>query len=228
MVKERYGVREMQEKNLSGARRRLREQAEEMRYSLRELSLLIERNATYLTQYVNKGSPRDLTERDRQRLAFLLKVTAQDLSDTPDDSAPAARPEPQRFTGPELTGLGGVPVLSVALVGDLMGRIPADQAVESVERPRSLEGVRNGFAVRVSSNAFYPAFRPGDVAFIHPNIPPLAGDLVCVTGRDGRLLLGRLTADSSPDQPTMLSFAEFRSVIFDGASVEKVVAVHYR
>ncbi|GEM_PF-1764806 len=221
----------MQDRMVSAARRRLRERAEEMRYSLRELSLLIERNATYLTQYVNKGSPRELTDRDRQRLAFVLKVSPQELADSPDaptTAAPAVLAPVRAEPPPVVSGHPGVPVLSVALVGEAMGRIPADQAVEMLERPRAVDGVRNAFAVRVSSNAFYPAFRPGDIAFIHPNIPPLAGDLVCVTRDDGRLLLGRLAADSSPERPTVLSFAEFRPVTLDGASVEKVVVVRYR
>ena len=221
----------MQDKVVSAARRRLRERAEEMRYSLRELSLLIERNATYLTQYVNKGSPRELTDRDRQRLAFVLKVSPQELADSPaaPTTVPLAAVAPVRAEPPSVvSGHPGVPVLSVALVGEAMGRIPADQAVEMLERPRAVDGVRNAFAVRVSSNAFYPAFRPGDIAFIHPNIPPLAGDLVCVTSGDGRLLLGRLAADSSPERPTVLSFVESRPVTLDGASVEKVVLVRYR
>ena len=223
----------MQDRDVSAARRLLRQRAEEMRYSLRELSLLIERNATYLTQYVNKGSPRELTERARQRLAFVLKVTPQDLSDTPAGqtaaTAPAKveAPRPTPAAPPAAFG-PGVPVLSVALVGDAMGRIPADQAVEMLERPRAVDGVRNAFAVRVSSNAFYPAFRPGDIAFVHPNIPPLAGDLVCVTCADGHLLLGRLAADSAPERPTVLSFAEFRPLTLGGATVEKVVGVRFR
>lgn len=218
---------------VSAARQRLRQRAGEMRYSLRELSLLIERNATYLTQYVNKGSPRELTERDRQRLGFLLKMSPQDLSDATGVGKPA-RGEPARATMPVAAAPAGpmpgsgVPVLSVALVGDAMGRVPADAAVEIIDRPRALDGVRNGFALRVSSNAFFPAFRPGDIAFVHPNIPPLPGDLVCVTGSDGRLLLGRLAADALPERPRVLSFGDFQEIAVAAAQVEKVVAVHYR
>lgn len=222
----------MQDRDISAARRRLRQRAEEMRYSLRELSLLIERNATYLTQYVNKGSPRELPERDRERLAFVLKIGPQDLSDMPVGQITATATVPAKVDAPRPAPAAvspkGVPVLSVALVGDTMGRIPVDQAVEMLERPRAVDGVGNAFAVRVSSNAFYPAFRPGDIAFVHPNIPPLAGDLVCVTCADGHLLLGRLAADSGPERPTVLSFAEFRPVTLAGALVEKVVGVRFR
>lgn len=220
------------ERVVSAARQRLKDRADEMRYSLRELSLLIERNATYLTQYVNKGSPRELTERDRQRLGFLLKLAPQDLSDAAADGKPA-RSEPAR-PAPAVTAVmaaapgDGVPVLSVALVGNAMGRVPAEAALEIVDRPRVLEGVRNGFALRVSSNAFFPAFRPGDIAFVHPNIPPLPGDLVCVTGSDGRLLLGRLAADAAPERPRVLSFGDFQEIGVAQAQVEKVVAVQYR
>lgn len=217
-------------KTLSAARRRLRERAEEMRYSLRELSLLIERNATYLTQYLNKGSPRELTERDRQRLGFLLKLTPQELADGAGGETAAApvRVEPPPSIPPAAVDGQGVPVLSVALVGDAVGRIPVEQAVESVERPRALDGVRNAFAVRITGNAFFPALRPGDLAFVHPNIPPLPGDLVCATGADGRLLLGRLAADSLPERPKLLPFGGSPSTELRDSTVEKVVAVHYR
>lgn len=165
----------------SGARRRLRERAEEMRYSLRELSRLIERNATYLTQYVGKGSPRELTERDRQRLAYLLQMPAHALSD--EAAAPLACPP--------MPATDGVPVLSAAL-GSGLARISAEQAVETVARPPMLAGVGNAFAIRIAGPSFLPAFQPGDLLFIHPNIPPLPGDLVCVTGLDGGIGLGRL------------------------------------
>lgn len=44
------------------------------RLSLSELSRVLGRNAAYLQQYLNRGSPRELGERDRARLAAYLGV----------------------------------------------------------------------------------------------------------------------------------------------------------
>jgi SOS-response transcriptional repressor LexA len=190
----------MAERELSAARRRLRQRAEEMRYSLRELSLMIERNATYLTQYIGKGSPRDLTDRDRQRLAYILDVSAAELSDSGAAELPATpRPLPPTTNAP-------VPVLS----NETMYRLSPDHAVEWVERPLALMGVANAFAIRAVDDAFLPAFRSGDMAFVHPNIPPLPGDMVCVTTADGRLALTRLT------------------ILPEGAKAEKIMGVRFR
>lgn len=61
------------------ARARLLELAEERGYALSALSKLINRNTTYLQQFVRKGSPRKLEENDRRVLADFLGVDELEL-----------------------------------------------------------------------------------------------------------------------------------------------------
>ncbi len=51
--------------------------------SLAQASLAIGKNVAYLHQYINKGSPVRLPEIQRKKLAALLNVSEQELSDTP-------------------------------------------------------------------------------------------------------------------------------------------------
>lgn len=60
-------------------RARLLDLAEERGLSLAGLSALIGRNPTYLQQFVRKGSPRRLEERDRRKLAAFLGVDEGEL-----------------------------------------------------------------------------------------------------------------------------------------------------
>ncbi|MBU0668655.1 MAG: transcriptional regulator, partial [Alphaproteobacteria bacterium] len=60
-------------------RARLLELAQASRASLASLSAMLGRNPSYLQQFVRKGSPRRLEERDRQRLAEFFGVPETEL-----------------------------------------------------------------------------------------------------------------------------------------------------
>ena len=62
-----------------GARARLLELARERGSSLARLSALIGRNSSYLQQFIRKGSPRRLEERDRKVLAEFFGVDESEL-----------------------------------------------------------------------------------------------------------------------------------------------------
>ncbi|MEP5938543.1 MAG: S24 family peptidase [Erythrobacter sp.] len=65
--------------SLSGARARLFELSKEQGASLARLSDLIGRNPAYLQQFINRGSPRKLEERDRRTLADYFGVDESEL-----------------------------------------------------------------------------------------------------------------------------------------------------
>lgn len=67
-------------------RQRLLELAEARRASLAQLSALIGRNASYLQQFVRKGSPRRLEENDRRTLARFFGVDEVELGGSEDIS----------------------------------------------------------------------------------------------------------------------------------------------
>ena len=64
--------------------------------SLSGLSGLIGRNATYLQQFVRKGSPRRLEETDRRTLARFFGVDESELGAPEDFSLDTARTQPRR------------------------------------------------------------------------------------------------------------------------------------
>ena len=65
-------------------RERLAELVRERGSSLAALSRLIDRNFSYLHQYINKGSPRKLEEDDRRKLAQFFGVSEAELG-APED-----------------------------------------------------------------------------------------------------------------------------------------------
>jgi hypothetical protein len=72
-------------------RKRLAELAEERGVSLAALSRLIDRNGSYLHQFITKGSPRKLAEDDRRLLAQFFGVAEAELGGGGDISSAAGR-----------------------------------------------------------------------------------------------------------------------------------------
>ncbi|MCB2050723.1 MAG: hypothetical protein KDE63_04760, partial [Novosphingobium sp.] len=77
-------------RDLSGdapdARQRLLDLATERGVSLSGLSELIGRNASYLQQFIRKGSPRKLEENDRRTLARFFGIAESELGAGADNS----------------------------------------------------------------------------------------------------------------------------------------------
>lgn len=72
--------------SLSGARARLLELSRGQGASLASLSDLIGRNSAYLHQFINRGSPRKLEERDRRTLADFFGVDESELGPAEENS----------------------------------------------------------------------------------------------------------------------------------------------
>jgi hypothetical protein len=49
--------------------------------------------------------------------------------------------------------------------------------VERVQRPAPLATVKGAYGVIVAGESMVPLLRPGDIAFVHPHLPPKADDL---------------------------------------------------
>jgi SOS-response transcriptional repressor LexA len=77
-------------------------------------------------------------------------------------------------------------------------RVVTSEPIDFVKRPEPLAKARNGYGLYVMGDSMEPAFRQGDLALIHPNIPPKPGDevVVCSQDKDGehyaliKLLIG--------------------------------------
>ncbi|WP_338445541.1 S24 family peptidase [Pelagerythrobacter marensis] len=147
---------------MSDARQRLLELARDRGASLAGLSHLIGRNPTYLQQFVRKGSPRKLEERDRRTLAEFFGVAESELGAPGDKSY---TPAPTRGEWIE------VPRLSLdasAGAGALGAReIPFDVFRFSRRwlREMGLEGA-DLTAIRVEGDSMEPLLRSGDEIFV--------------------------------------------------------------
>src|SRR5882757_3785119 len=60
-------------------RKLILEKLQELGLNMAEVSDQLGRNETYLQQFLKRGSPRELHERDRIRLAEILKITEDQL-----------------------------------------------------------------------------------------------------------------------------------------------------
>ena len=117
--------------------------------SLASLSAMLRRNPAYLHQFVTRGSPRTLTERDRRLLADVLGV---------DDSALGGAGAPHAFRLPRLD------IAASAGPGAFVdGELVVGTETLSPALARTL-GLRDGQAgmIRVRGTSMEPALRDGD------------------------------------------------------------------
>lgn len=137
-------------------RERLAELARERGSSLAALSRMVGRNASYLQQYITKGSPRKLEEEDRRRLAQFFGVSEAELGGSEDPSAAAE--------DGQWVELGRLPVEASAGPGTLgAAEVPFDTFRFSRRwlREQGLEP-RMLAAIRVSGDSMEPLLRDGD------------------------------------------------------------------
>ncbi len=170
-------------------RARLLELATERRVSLAQLSGLIGRNATYLQQFVRKGSPRKLEEGDRATLAAFFGVGQSELGG----------PEEKSHSFPE-AGLrqdwADVPRLPLgASAGP--GALSADERPIGALRFSSAWLREQGLDARllstiaVDGDSMEPTLRDGDEILVDRSPRPLR-DGIHVVRLDDLLLVKRL------------------------------------
>lgn len=131
------------------------------------LSLAIGRNETYIQQFITKHVPRELKERDARVIAEILGI-----SFTP---APIQLPRgfvPTIIPGHELVGDRNFPIFAAARGSREGHQIIAFEAIEYVKRPSILEHVKGAYGIYIVGESMVPAFEPGDMALVHPHLPP--------------------------------------------------------
>jgi phage repressor protein C with HTH and peptisase S24 domain len=167
-------------------RARLLALADERSVSLAELSRLIGRNATYLQQFVRKGSPRKLEEGDRRTLARFFAIDQVALGASEEISFDAA------------SQWSDIPRLA-------LGASAGPGALDGDERPIgafrfSTQWLRaQGFepsalsAIAVTGDSMEPTLRDGDEILVDRSPRPLR-DGVHVVRVDEALLVKRIDA----------------------------------
>ncbi len=144
----------MDEGAIEGARAALERLCRERREDYANLSRLLGRNPAYIQQFVRRGTPRRLDERDRRRLAAYFQVPESVLG-APDEPEPSG-------------GLVPVPRLSIgasAGPGALPGaERPATAMAFDARQLRALGAGRPGdlSIIGVEGDSMLPTLAPGD------------------------------------------------------------------
>lgn len=162
---------------MDNVRKLIQERAKQLGLSLAELSIKLGKNHAYLQQFINRGVPRRLDEHARAELAGLLTVPEQNL--LPEGEILPVRPVrsvetlasiPQIVPGDMLVGARDFPIYAATQGGNGHAIIHSD-VMEWVKRPVILEGVPDSYGIYVLGDSMIPAYRPGDMALVHPRRP---------------------------------------------------------
>lgn len=129
------------------------------------LSSAIDKNHAYVQQFVERGTPRELKERDERTIREIIGGKA------PAAPARSTSFKPLITPGSELVGARDFPIYAAAQGGEGHVIITFDP-VEIVKRPAVLEGVRGAYGVLLTGSSMEPAYWPGDMALVHPHLPP--------------------------------------------------------
>lgn len=181
-------------------RKLILEKLAEHRLNMAEASRAIGRNAAYMQQFLKRGIPTELPERERAALAELLKVPEDSLrgpsaklpkreyvkTNIPNESLVATQQSdaivplnkhnlPGATPGSQLYGERDLPVFGTAEGGE--GAILlTNEAVDWVLRPDSLLRVKDGYGIIVTGDSMSPEHKSGSTALVNPHLPPRAGD----------------------------------------------------
>ncbi|WP_213980551.1 S24 family peptidase [Sphingomonas sp. dw_22] len=148
--------------------------------SFAELSRVIGRNPAYLQQYVRRGSPRELAERDRARLAAYLGVAEALLGGRPNETNV------------------DVPRIDVGASAGPGGLVDAEDRRQPFAFPAALLrqlGVRTSAAsmIRVQGDSMSPTLEDGDEILVNRDARRVEGrGGVFVLRLDGELIVKRL------------------------------------
>ncbi len=177
---------------MSNARERLLELAQEKRSSLSGLSELIGRNPTYLQQFIRKGSPRKLEERDRRILAEFFGVAEQELGGPQDNSYSRGKSKP---SGPAWVNVPRLPISASAGPGrSNEGEEPFDNFRFSRRwlREQGLDAAQLS-AITVEGDSMEPLLKAGDEVLVDCATQPFRDGIHVVRVED-TLLVKRVAA----------------------------------
>jgi phage repressor protein C with HTH and peptisase S24 domain len=177
----------------------IKKRLEETRLSMSAASLRIGRNASYLQQFLRRGVPDELHERERLRLAELLGIDENDLrgTSTPltsrpytkngDTSQTQASPDIS-VAGPEQKSVSrlypvdavfDLPVFATTQVAGGGASMMNRKVVDRISRPNFLMHVADAYGIIIGDNAMSPEIKNGATVLVHPHLPAHDGD-TCV------------------------------------------------
>jgi phage repressor protein C with HTH and peptisase S24 domain len=181
-------------------RLRLLALSEERGVSLASLSRLVGKNASYLQQFLRKGSPRKLEENDRAVLARFFGVAEAELGAAQKKYVVAS---PARQTG--WVDIPRLPLHASAGSGAAVGDEDAIGSFHFSERWLRDQGLQPDrlSAIAVRGDSMEPTLRDGDEILVDETPRPWR-DGIHVVRLDGTLVVKRLDT-SRPGQVRLLS-----------------------
>ncbi|MET3352340.1 UNVERIFIED_ORG: phage repressor protein C with HTH and peptisase S24 domain [Xanthobacter viscosus] len=176
---------------MDAVRQLIIDRVNELGTDLKAASLAMGRNHAYLQQFISRGVPVELKERDRIALATFLRVEEGRLRP---QQAERLNAEPQRSPKPERPKADvsypmdvNWPTRKVPVYGQAAGGADDDgrfilngNKVADVLILPGLEDVKDAYAVYVYGTSMVPAFKPGATVYVDPSRPIVAGDDVVV------------------------------------------------
>jgi phage repressor protein C with HTH and peptisase S24 domain len=171
------------------ARETLAQAARAKGTSLAALSRMIGRNATYLQQYISKGSPKKLEEEDRRKLATFLGLSESKLGAPQDKSYEHSRSQEHWVDVPRLAIDASAGPGATAL-----GEQPFD-AFRFSKRWLSEHGLDGAelSSIRVVGDSMEPLLREGDEVLVDRRPQPFR-DGIHVVRLDDSLLVKRVAS----------------------------------
>ncbi|WP_439618339.1 S24 family peptidase [Shinella sp.] len=132
----------------------------------------IGRSHAYVQQFVVRGVPRELRERDERVILDMIGAEPRQAPLIPSiQSKNKTAFTPVITPGTELVGQRDFPIFAAAKGGDGHVIVTFD-AIEYVKRPAILEGVRDAYGILLTGESMVPAYWPGDMALVHPHLQP--------------------------------------------------------
>ena len=135
---------------------------------------------TYIRDFVT-GKKATLRSDKYPQVAAALKWTMADLIGQPArgilpvqpiQPVRSIDPTPQITPGDQLVGARDFPIYAAAQGGNGHLIVHSD-VMEYVKRPVVLEGVPDAYGILVTGTSMIPAYRPNDMALVHPRRPPV-------------------------------------------------------
>ena len=213
----RSGDGHSENEDARSARERLVDLASRSRTSLTALSAMIGRNPSYLQQYVRKGSPRRLEEKDRRTLADFFDVSETELGAPEDSARNADFVSVPRLALDASAGPGSFSAQEIAFDSYRFSRKWLQEM--------GLEGADLS-AIRVEGDSMEPLLRSGDEIFVDRN--KRGGEGIHVV-RIGDTLHVKQVQASAPGRITLVSANEaYAPVELDRAEVEVIGRVVWK
>lgn len=215
-------------------RARLMALAKQKRVSLASLSELIGRNSSYLQQFMGRGSPRKLEERDRKVLAEFFGISESELGGPEDNSSRAGRvsgPTPKARA--DWVVIPRLPLDASAGPGSNGGGASGAEEISYDHfrftrrwlREMGLEGADLS-AIRVEGDSMEPVLRSGDEIFVDQN--KRAGDGIHVV-RVGDSLHVKQVQTLGPGRIKLVSANEaYPPISLDQSEVEIIGRVVWK